>query len=78
MLKTAIVWFIISGAPHHGVYNFGTLGPFPTQERCKSHQAHLSKYLDKGSIGNPFRDRTTCLPVEIVIGAAAKEGAQQP
>ena len=74
MFKTAIVWFIISGAPHQGFYSFGTLGPFPTQERCEAHQKHLSKYLDKGLIGYPFRNQTDCLPVEIVIGAAAQKG----
>lgn len=68
-LATAVVWFIVSGAPISHHYVLGTLGPFPTQERCEANRKHLSTPMDKGFIGTPFTDRTKCLPMEIVIGA---------
>lgn len=68
-LTTAVVWFVVSGLPQNHAYHLGTLGPFQTQERCEANRKHLSQYLDGGSIGTPFLNRTKCLPMEIVIGA---------
>lgn len=68
-LATAVVWFIVSGAPlNNRYYVLGTLGPFTTQERCEVNRKNLSAYMDKGFIGYPFLERTKCLPMEIVIG----------
>lgn len=69
-LTTAVVWFIVAGAPMNHHYLLGSLGPFANQERCETHRKHLSKYMDAGYFGVPFVDRTQCLPMEIVIGAA--------
>ena len=58
ILTTAVVWFIVAGAPMNNRYVLGSLGPFSTQERCETHRKHLSKYIDAGYIGTPFVDRT--------------------
>ena len=73
-LATAVVWFIVAGGPIQHQFVLGSLGPFANQDRCETHRKHLSKYIDAGSIGTPFVDRSRCLPMEIVIGAAQAKG----
>lgn len=71
ILVTAAVWFIISASPAQvGVGGPGasTIGPFTTKAQCEATRLEVSEIVDAGYMGNPFRDRSVCKQMTVVVG----------
>jgi len=72
-LVTAAVWFIISAtaAPLESTSGPGvsTIGPFTTKAQCEATRLEVSDIVDNRFIGHPFRDRSVCKQMTVVVGA---------
>lgn len=67
-LVTAAVWFIISATAATGGPGASTIGPFTTKAQCEATRLEVSEIVDDRFIGHPFRNRSVCKQMTVVVG----------